>query len=64
MAKLDFNAIPQDILDLPAKDLNFVMLIALDGHLSDWDEAFDALNECGIQAEEQSEFNATRLTSE
>jgi len=35
-----------DIDLLPADAKAFVIRLAQDGHISDWDEAFDALNEC------------------
>ena len=43
---MDIKNLPDDIELLPADAKAFVMRLAQDGHISDWDEAFDALNEC------------------
>ena len=44
--KMDTNNLPIDIDLLPADAKAFVIRLANDGHISDWGEAFDALNEC------------------
>lgn len=43
---MDIKNLPDDIELLPADAKAFVIRLARDGHISDWDEAFDALNEC------------------
>jgi hypothetical protein len=43
---MDTNNLPIDIDLLPADAKAFVIRLAQDGHISDWCEAFDALNEC------------------
>ena len=43
---MDTNNLPMDIDLLPADAKAFVIRLAQDGHISDWNEAFDALNEC------------------
>ena len=43
---MDTNNLPIDIDLLPADAKAFVIALAQDGHISDWGDAFDALNEC------------------
>ena len=43
---MDTNNLPIEIDLLPADAKAFVIRLANDGHISDWGEAFDALNEC------------------
>ena len=43
---MDTHNLPIDIDLLPADAKAFVIALAQDGHISDWGEAFDALNEC------------------
>ena len=43
---MDTKNLPIDIDLLPADAKAFVIALAQDGHISDWGEAFDALNEC------------------
>jgi hypothetical protein len=43
---MNINNLPFEIDLLPADAKAFVIRLAQDGHISDWDEAFDALNEC------------------
>lgn len=43
---MDTKNLPMDIDLLPADAKAFVIALAQDGHISDWGDAFDALNEC------------------
>ncbi len=43
---LNIKDMPEAIKALPRAQKNFVIMLAQDGLLEDWNEGFDALNEC------------------
>jgi len=43
---LKIKDMPEAIKALPKVEKDFVIMLAQDGLLEDWNEAFDALNEC------------------
>ena len=43
---LDIKDMPDAIKALPKSEKDFVIMLARDGLLEDWNEGFDALNEC------------------